>query len=112
MKHTFLRRAVPAIFSVSFLGVITLAFAQTVPSPQGSSPAASASSAGAPTQKTVDFLYDQFVKAQLQAGSAGLIYSFNKAVLTDPRVIALARSLADAGDPRAQDVLATVYSLG
>jgi TPR repeat protein len=111
MKHTFLRRAVPAMLSVSLLGVVAPAFAQAVPSPQASSPAASASSTLVPSPNTVDFLFSQFVKAQQQANPAPLS-GLLEATLADPRVMEEVRSQAIAGNPKAQVVLGKAYSHG
>ena len=66
---------------------------RTVPSPQASSPAASASSTLVPSSNTVDFLFSQFVKAQQQVNPAPL-YALLKATLADPKVMEEVRSQA------------------
>ena len=64
-----------------------------------------------PTPKTVDFLYQQIVKAE-SAGTSDqsrLLYKLIDATLAAPKVMAEVRNQAGIGNAHAEDVLGNVY---
>ena len=64
-----------------------------------------------PTPMTVDFLYQQIVKAEQQV-HPDLLFGLIGATLKDAKLMAEVRSQAESGNPHAQDVLAAAYEGG